>query len=100
MLLTFIEEISMPEISERVVVKLRSDLQIPYVDHAEQFLPGFQALLAAFPPLELNRYYTAFEPNELQAQLEELQGQVAQAPPPLRSEERRVGNALGRACRS
>src|SRR5215212_6666394 len=75
----------MPESNGRVVVKLRPDVQIPYVNHAEQFLPGFQALLAAFPPLELNRYYTAFNPEELQAQMEALQGQVDQALPALLS---------------
>lgn len=75
----------MPESGARVVVKLRPEVQPPYVDHAEQFLPGWGALLAAFPPLELNRYYTAFDPNELLAQIAELQGQVAQVIPPLLS---------------
>jgi hypothetical protein len=75
----------MPETNKRVVVQLNSDLSIPYVDQAQQFLSGWDTLLGAFPPLELNRFFTAIDPAELLEEMQALQGQGPVPVPPMLS---------------
>jgi hypothetical protein len=70
----------------RIIVKLRDDVEIPYEDEAERFLgpiigPAWQALVAQFPFLTLNRLFTALDPSEL-ANLIDNAREVGETEPP------------------
>lgn len=59
------------EIATRVIVQLRDDVEIPYADGAEHVIsaligPTWDAVLAAFPFLALDRLFQAVEPADLE----------------------------------
>lgn len=80
--------------SQRVVVKLANDVNVPYVDGVEQHLtdlagPAFAALQSQFPFLTLDRLFDTVEPPEIEALIErvgdttgELLSYFAVQPPP------------------
>ena len=59
-----------PPIVTRVVVQLRDNIELPYADGAEQAIsallgPAWDAAVAAFPFLTLDRLFTAVDPDDL-----------------------------------
>jgi hypothetical protein len=58
------------KIAKRIIVQLREDMEIPYADGAENVIgaligPSWNALLAEFPFLSLDRLFQAVEPEDL-----------------------------------